>query len=131
MNQMENNVFFWQKIDSIYLASTVIITKEIGDTHANYTNLVYPVRYGYLADTLSQDDQGISIYKGSTPSQQVSAIIVAADILKKDIEVKLLVGCSAQEEEKILRFVNQTEYQKTIIVRRGNNIPDWCNPDIG
>jgi inorganic pyrophosphatase len=131
MNQLENNVFFWQKIDSLYLSSTVIIIKEIGDTHANYTNLVYPVRYGYLQDTLSQDGQGISIYKGSEPSQYVSAIVVAADILKKDIEVKLLVGCTQEEEEKILKFVNQTEYQKTIMVRRGNSIPDWSNPDIG
>jgi inorganic pyrophosphatase len=131
MNQLENNVFFWQKIDSLYLSSTVVITKEIGSTHANYTNLVYPVRYGYLADTLSQDDQGISIYKGSQSAHTVNAILVAADILKKDIEVKLLVGCTDDEEAKILRFVNQTEYQKTILVRRGNTIPDWSNPDNG
>lgn len=131
MNQLENNVFFWQKLDSLYLASSVVITKEIGSTHANYTNLVYPVRYGYLADTLSQDQQGISIYKGAQSGSNVQAILVAVDILKKDIEVKLLVGCSDAEVAKILRFVNQTEYQKTILVRRGQNIPDWSNPDVG
>jgi inorganic pyrophosphatase len=131
MNQLENNVFFWQKLDSLYLASNVVITKEIGATHANYTNLVYPVRYGYLSDTLSQDQQGISIYKGAQSANNVQAILVAVDILKKDIEVKLLVGCSDGEVAKILRFVNQTEYQKTILVRRGQNIPDWSNPDVG
>ena len=131
MNQLENNVFFWQKLDSLYLASNVVITKEIGSTHANYINLVYPVRYGYLADTLSQDQQGVSIYKGSLNSHQVEAVLVAVDILKKDIEVKLLVGCTEEETRKILRFVNQTEYQKTILVRRGLNIPEWSNPDVG
>jgi inorganic pyrophosphatase len=79
---------------------------------------------------LSQDELGIAIYKGKSSAYLVEAILVAADILKKDIEVKLMVGCSQDEVDQILRFVNQTEYQKTIIVRRGNEVPNWSNPDL-
>ena len=93
------------------------------------TNLIYPVDYGYLSDTLSQDELGIAIYKGKGLAYSVEAILVAADILKKDIEVKLLVGCNQEEVDFILRFVNQTEFQKTIIVRRGNEMPTWSNPE--
>jgi len=130
MNQLENNAFFWQKLDSIYFASSIVITQPQGSMHSTFTNLVYPVDYGYLNDTLSQDLLGIAIYKGKGSAYSVEAILVAADILKKDIEVKLLVGCSQEEVDKILRFVNQTEYQKTIIVRRGNDVPTWSNPDL-
>lgn len=130
MNQLENNAFFWQKLDSIYFASSIVITQPQGSMHSTFANLVYPVDYGYLNDTLSQDLLGIAIYKGKGSAYSVEAILVAADILKKDIEVKLLVGCSQEEVDKILRFVNQTEYQKTIIVRRGNDVPTWSNPDL-
>jgi inorganic pyrophosphatase len=130
MNQLENNAFFWQKLDSIYFSSSIVITQPQGSMHSTFANLIYPVDYGYLNDTLSQDLLGIAIYKGKGSAYSVEAILVAADILKKDIEVKLLVGCSQEEVDKILRFVNQTEYQKTIIVRRGNDVPTWSNPDL-
>ena len=111
MNQLENNAFFWQKLDSIYFASSIVITQPQGSTHPSFKNLVYPVDYGYLNETLSQDQLGIAIYKGKGSAYLVEAILVAADILKKDIEVKLLVGCSEEEVDMILRFVNQTEYR--------------------
>jgi inorganic pyrophosphatase len=55
--------------------------------------------------------------------------VIAADILKKDIDVKLLVGCTQTEEEEILRFLNQTDFQKTILVRRGNMVPNWATTE--
>lgn len=130
MNQLENNAFFWQKIDSIFFASSVVITQVAGSNHPDYQNLIYPVDYGYLNETLSQDSLGISVYKGSVSTHSIDAMLVSADILKKDIEVKLLLGCDPEEVDKILRFVNQTEFQKTILVRRGNTIPTWSNPDL-
>lgn len=125
MAHLENNAFFWQKLDTLYFSSSVVITQPAGSAHPTYINLVYPVDYGFLSDTLSQDDSGIAVYKGSLSDNQVNTIIVAADILKKDIEVKLLVGCSLAEEDAILRFVNQTDFQKTILIRRGNEVPSW------
>lgn len=125
MNSIENNAFFWQKLDTLLLSSNFILKQVAGSSHAQYSNLIYPVDYGYLSDTLSPDQQGIPMYKGALSSHQVSTIIVAADILNKDIEVKLLVGCTPEQEDKILRFVNQTDYQKTILIRRSNEVPAW------
>jgi inorganic pyrophosphatase len=125
MSQFENNAFFWQKLDTLYFSSSIVITQPSGSAHPQYGNLIYPVDYGYLTDTLSQDETGISIYKGTLSANQVNTIIIAADILKKDIEVKFLVGCSVLEEEAILRFTNQTDFQKTILLRRGMEVPSW------
>ena len=116
MAHLENNAFFWQKLDTLYFSSSVVLTQPAGSSHPAYTNLVYPVDYGFLSDTLSQDDSGIAVYKGSLADNQVNTILVAADILKKDIEVKLLVGCNAVEEEAILRFVNQTDLDRKSVV---------------
>lgn len=125
MSQLENNAFFWQKLDTLYFSSSIVITQPSGSAHPVYGNLIYPVNYGYLSDTLSQDETGISIYKGSLSANQVNTILIAADILKKDIEVKLLVGCSDTEEDAILRFTNQTDFQKTVLIRRGMEVPSW------
>ena len=94
-----------------------------------YPNLIYPVDYGFLQDTVGTDSQPIHVYKGSHKAQNVGAIVVSADILKKDCEVKLLVGCDDEEKIKILEFLNQTQFQKAILIQRGNQIPSWANND--
>ena len=125
--EFENNAYFWQKIDTLYLSSDLTINQPKGSTHPVYTNLVYPVDYGYLSD--SNSDEKISIYKGSQASGSVDAVVVCADLLKKDIDVKLLVGCSEKEQLKILEFLDQTDFQKAVIMRRGKSAPKWAVKD--
>ena len=129
MNTIENNAFFWQKLDTLLLASTFELKQAAGSKHPNYQNLVYPVNYGTLLDTLSPDQLGIAMYKGSINSHHVDAIAIAADILNKDVEIKFLVGCSKEEEESILRFLNQTDYQKAVLIRRSDDVPSWALTD--
>ncbi len=129
MNSIENNAFFWQKLDTLLLASSFELKQAAGSTHPEDKSLIYPVNYGTLQDTLSPDQQGIQMFKGSITAHHVNAVLVAADILNKDIEVKFLVGCSAEEEDKILRFVNQTDYQKAVLIRRSDEVPSWAITD--
>ena len=44
-------------------------------------------------------------------------------------EVKLLVGCTEEDENDILEFLNQTEFQKAVLIRRGNEVPEWAQND--
>ncbi len=126
MNHLENNAYFWQKIDTLYFSNRLVIAREKGSIHPKYHNLIYPVDYGYLEDTQNKESEGIAVYKGSGNDYMVKTLVVAADILKKEIDVKLLVGCDAQEEEEILRFLNQTDFQKSVVVRRSHEIPSWA-----
>lgn len=127
MDKYLNNALFWQKIDTIYLSSEVIIDKPKGFVHPLYANLVYPVDYGYLSDTIAAND-GICVYQG-TASTGLKHIIISADILKKDVEVKLLVDCSDDEVKEILFFLNQTDLQKSVLISRSNEIPSWGESD--
>lgn len=125
MPNLLNNAFFWQKIDTIFFSNKLVITKKKDEKHAVYKNLIYPVDYGTLDDTLP-DNAGICVFKGSLKASAVDSVVIAADILKKDIEVKLLIGCTEDEELRILQFLNQTEFQKGILIRRGDDIPAWA-----
>jgi len=125
MPNLLNNAFFWQKIDTIFFSNKLVISKKKNEKHDIYTNLIYPVEYGYLDDTLPVAS-GICVYKGSLKATAVDAVVIAADILKKDIEVKLLIGCTPDEELQILQFLNQTEFQKGILIRREDDIPAWA-----
>lgn len=129
MNHFENNAYFWQKLDSLFFSSSITITQPAGSSHPKYANLVYPVNYGILKDTQATEQAGISIYRGSRSAHNVEALVLAADILNKDIDVKLLVGCTDEEIDSILRFVNSTEFQKSVILRRGTEVPAWAQQD--
>lgn len=126
MEQLENNIFFWQKLDTLYLSSICHIDRPRGSAHFKYANLIYPVDYGYLADTTGSDQAPIDIFKGELNTSRVEAIAVSADILKRDCEVKLLVGCTDAQIKSIMQFLNQTEFQKAILIKRGNAIPSWA-----
>lgn len=126
---IENNATFWQKIDTILLSSNITIDRPKGTCHFKYKNLIYPVDYGFLADTLGSDQAPIDIFVGSKDANAVEAIAISADILKKDCEVKLLLGCTDDEMLSIMEFLNQTEFQKAILIHRGNQIPAWANED--
>ncbi len=128
MNSFENNAFFWQKLDTLFLSSQLIISKEKGACHPQYQNLIYPVKYGRLVGTNGGNSE-VSVFRGSLLSDKVGAAVIAVDILKKELDIKLLSGCTEEEEDSILRFLNQTDFQKTVIIRRGTELPSWAMTD--
>lgn len=127
--ELENNIYFWQKLDTLLLSSSCTIDRPKGSRHFKYKNLVYPVDYGFLVDTTGSDQAPVDVFKGSQSGLKVQAIAVSADILKKDVEVKLITGCTTEEIQTILEFLNQTEFQKAILVWRGKDAPRWANFD--
>lgn len=128
MNRYENNAYFWQKIDALYLSGDFIETHHRGEGHPIYPELKFPLTYGTLKID-DYDNQKISAFKGSK-SKQVEAIALCADILNKDVEIKFLIGLSEEEEEMVLKFLDQTEFQKSVLIRRGNDIPYWNDDEV-
>ncbi|MBB5183491.1 Inorganic pyrophosphatase [Catenisphaera adipataccumulans] len=129
MNEVENNALFWQKLDSLVLSGTLKIEYPKGSAHERYHNLIYPVDYGALSDATSPEAEKVYAYKGSENTNDVTAIAVTTDILDKDCLVRLLIGCTEEESARILEFLNQTEFQKAILVRRVNTVPSWAIND--
>ncbi len=127
MSAYDNNAYFWQKVDTIFLSSHVNIIRHKGETHPHFKNLVYPTEYGHLEETGNGDP--ISVYVGTKNHSEITGMIVAADILQKTIDIKILVGCTEDEVTDVLHFLNQTDFQKTVLIRRGNEMPSWAYSD--
>jgi len=114
MNKTQNNADFWSALDKFVAESKMIIDRPKGSRHPKYPDCIYPVNYGYLENTASMDGSGIDVWKG-TDGDYIDAIICTVDLLKRDSEIKILIGCS--EEEKQMA-IPDNEYMKGILIRR-------------
>ena len=109
---------FWSAVDELINNSTIVIDRPKDSAHPRYPHCIYPVDYGYLSDTSSMDGSGIDLWLGTSGSRRIDAIICTVDLLKRDSEIKLLVGCTREETQKILEFHNDSEFMKGILVER-------------
>ena len=50
--------------------------------------------------------------------KQVNAIICTVDLMKRDSEIKLLIGCTEEEINTVYEFHNDSEFMKGILIRR-------------
>ena len=112
---------FWQAIDSLASSGRIVIDRPKGSSHPKYPDCIYPVDYGYLENTTSMDGGGIDVWRGSLTTDTVDAIICTVDLMKKDSEIKLLMGCTEEEMKTIYEFHNNSEFMKGILIKRCEN----------
>jgi len=109
---------FWTALDRLAAASTIVIDRARGSAHPRYADYVYPLDYGYLEGTSSIDGEGIDVWLGTDPAKKLTAILCTVDLIKRDSEIKLLIGCTEEEIQIVLDFHNQSEMMKGMLVRR-------------
>jgi inorganic pyrophosphatase len=114
---MEHTPDFWEYLDRLVAGSRIVLDRPTGSTHPRYPTVVYPVDYGYLDNTSAIDSGGIDVWVGSTGADRPDAILCTVDLLKRDAEIKLLIGCSESEKEAILRFLNG-DSMRALLIRR-------------
>ena len=108
---------FWEGIDRLVEQSEIIIDRPKGSAHPRYPDYIYPLDYGYLKDTSSMDGGGIDVWVGSG-ERKVDAIVCTVDLLKKDSEIKILIGCTEEEKTIVYETLNESAYMKGILIRR-------------
>lgn len=110
---------FWQSLDALVGISVLHIDRPHGTRHPRYPDFIYPLDYGYLEGTHSGDGQGIDVWIGSLAEKKVCGVVVTVDLLKRDSEMKILLGCTDSEMHLILSLHN-VESQSGLLVRREN-----------
>lgn len=50
--------------------------------------------------------------------KKVDAGICTVDLMKKDSEIKILIGCTEKEKVIVYETHNETQYMKGILIRR-------------
>jgi inorganic pyrophosphatase len=108
---------FWNALDTLIATSEIAIDRPRGSAHPRYADITYPLDYGYLTGTSGGDGDEIDIWRGSLPDGRLDAVVCTVDTHKRDAEMKLLIGCSAQEEQTILDFHHGPGVGATIVRR--------------
>ena len=111
------NEDFWKALDELVCNSEIVIDRPSGSAHPRFPNFIYRVDYGYLKDTASMDGGGIDVWVGSG-DKKIDAIMCIVDLMKKDSEIKILVGCTEEEKLEVYKTHNETQYMKGILIRR-------------
>ncbi|GHO52565.1 inorganic diphosphatase [Ktedonobacter robiniae] len=93
---------FWQALDDLVANSEIVIDRPRGSRHPRYEEMIYPYDYGYLQGTRAADGDGIDVWVGTQQTRQMAGLIVCVDVLKRDSEIKILLGCTREEMEQIL-----------------------------
>lgn len=115
MNTFNND--FWKALDSLVNNSEIVIDRPKGTAHPKCPDFIYKVDYGYLKNTSSMDGAGIDVWVGSG-DKQIDAIMCTVDLMKRDSEIKILIGCTEEEKQIVYQTHNETQYMKGILIRR-------------
>jgi inorganic pyrophosphatase len=115
---MKEDKEFWDYLNHLIMNSRVMVDRPRGSIHPNYNDMVYPVDYGYLDGTTTNDGDGIDVWVGSEPFEYLKEFICTVDLGKKDVEIKLLLGCSHSEINKILDFHNQLSMRAFLVKKQ-------------
>ena len=111
------NEDFWNALDELVSNSEIVIDRPRGSAHPRFPNFIYKVDYGYLKDTASMDGAGIDVWVGSG-EKKIEAIMCIVDLMKRDSEIKILVGCTEEEKLEVYKTHNETQYMKGVLIRR-------------
>ncbi len=115
---MERNDAFWDALDALVGSSELVIDRPKGSAHPRFANMIYPADYGYLKNTLSMDQSGIDVWLGTDGARRLDAVICTVDLMKRDSEIKLLIGCTQEEQARVYAFHNSSPYMKGMLIAR-------------
>ena len=109
---------FWTYLDSLVQSTEIVIDRPRGSSHPRYPSIVYPLDYGFLKGTSGGDGNEIDVWRGSLTENRLDAIVCTVDLLKQDVEVKLLLGCTGKEKATICEFHNDGKYMTALLLKR-------------
>ena len=104
---MELDTSFWQGMGKLIITNKLIIDRPKGQPHPRYPKLIYPLDYGYLENTTASDGDGIDVWMGSLGTKTLTGILCTFDMIKRDAEIKLLLGCTKEDIQTIRNFNNE------------------------
>src|SRR6266496_3793790 len=104
---MANDISLWQAMTKLAANNSITLDRPKGATHPRYPDLTYPLDYGYLENTSAGDGDGIDVWVGSLNDKTLTGILCTFDKLKRDAEIKLLIGCTPEDVQTIQHFNDQ------------------------
>ncbi|NQV73964.1 hypothetical protein HQ496_12640 [bacterium] len=95
----------WEMWDGAIALKGMTIDRPARSAHPSYPDIIYPIDYGYVNDSISVDGEELDVFVGSASNGLVAAIFTS-DIRKGDQECKLIYNCSPEEIYLVNGFIN-------------------------
>jgi inorganic pyrophosphatase len=103
---MSMNSNFWQTMMDLAGTGSIVLDRPRATAHPRHPDMIYPLDYGYLENTSAADGDGIDVWIGSMGRETLTGILCTFDRLKRDAEIKLLIGCTCVDVETIQGFLS-------------------------
>lgn len=114
------NLSFWESLDQLIASSDVILDRTSGSIHPGFPELVNPLSHGFLAEPNAAENESINVWVGSIPERRLDGIVLTADLIERNAEILLLLGCTEEEKKSILDVFNRGAMRASLIPREGN-----------
>ncbi|PIQ62051.1 MAG: hypothetical protein COV99_07420 [Bacteroidetes bacterium CG12_big_fil_rev_8_21_14_0_65_60_17] len=121
----------WEMWDGLIRMNGITIERPSGSAHPRYSDIIYPIDYGYVNGTLANDGEEVDIFVGTADAGRASGGMAGRDIAsglvaavfthdprKGDREVKFLYGCTPREIYLVNGFVNFAPMSGQLLLRQ-------------
>lgn len=108
---------FWEYVDELVAISRLVIDRPARATVPVGAVASRPLDYGYLRGTAAVDGEGVDVWRGSLAGARVTGAIATVDLLKRETELKLLVGCTREEAKAALAAHNFGRQAGVLVLR--------------
>ncbi|MDR0728101.1 MAG: inorganic diphosphatase [Puniceicoccales bacterium] len=141
METSQNPEEFFQVLEVLIERNGLSIDRPKGSSHPRFPQLIYPMDYGFINGTQSQDGEGIDVFLGDLQSHRgdpqdhrigmqdhrknlqghhVVGVLCSIDREKRDSEVKVLVDCTEENIRTALKMLNHGP-MRAVLLRRFPN----------
>ncbi len=109
----------WQHGDLLVQRGELVVDRPRGTSHPAFADFVYPLDYGFIAGTRGGDGEGVDVWLGTGPAEQITAIACTVDPFRRNAELKLLWRCTPTQIHLVEDFY-APQPQACLMVRRPN-----------
>lgn len=109
---------FFGALDRLVASASLRIDRPGGSAHPRFPEVIYPIDYGYLEGTGGGDGEGVDVFRGSASGSGIVGIVLTADLTKRDVEVKILLDCSADEIDAVEHLLHERLRLNASLIRR-------------
>ena len=97
--------FDWAGWEALIARNGYTLDRPYGSAHPRFPDILYPIDYGYVNDTLGGDGEEVDLFVGSARNGLV-ALILTRDYRRGDRECKLIYDCTPEEVYLVNGFIN-------------------------
>jgi inorganic pyrophosphatase len=109
--------FDWAAWENLLREQTIVLDRPRGTSHPSYADMIYPVDYGYVVDTVGDDGEEFDVFFG-TSDTGLTAVLLTCDAMKNEQEIKLMWNLSEEEVNEVTQFVNRGAMTGTVVWRQ-------------